>query len=181
MLALTRFWIAFAALGAGLIHLAVAAGAPPVLLVVFLVLGAAELAWCVATMVKSRFPVRQAALVGSLLPLVAWASALVLGDAVGATMENLPPLALASAGVLDLAVGIAMAVSLRRTPEGPTAPAPEPGAGWTILGLAAGAVMMTALTLPAIGQTAAGIEAMNGPHGHSQVDLPGVGGHDDGH
>ncbi|WP_210479960.1 hypothetical protein [Naasia sp. SYSU D00948] len=179
MIALTRIWIAFAALGAGLIHLAVAAGAPPVLLAVFLVLGAAEIAWCVATMVTSRFPLRQLALVGSLLPLVAWASALVLGDAVGATVENLPPVALASATLLDVVVGVAMAVSLRRSPDASPLPAAEPAAGWTVLGLTAGALVMSALTLPALGQTQAGIDAMNGPHGHGHsVEVPGDAGHD---
>ena len=180
MLALTRIWIAFAALGAGLIHLAVAAGSPPILLAVFLVLGAAEIAWCVATMLSSRFPLRQFALVGSLLPLVAWASALVLGDPVGATVDNLPPLALASAGVLDVVIGAAMAASLRRSPDASPAATSEPGAGWTVLGIVAGALVMTALTLPALGQTQAGIAALDG-HGHTQVELPGVDAHDDGH
>ena len=174
MLALTRIWIAFAALGAGLIHLAVAAGAPLALLVVFLVLGAAEIAWSVGTMLRARYPVRQLALVGTLLPLVAWASALVMGDALGVTSDNLPILPLASATVLDLVVAVTMAVSLRRSPDVAPGPAAEPAAGWTVLGIAGGAIVMSALTLPALGQTQAGIAALDGPHNHSTVDLPGV-------
>ncbi|WP_210508003.1 hypothetical protein [Naasia sp. SYSU D00057] len=178
MLALTRIWIAFAALGAGLIHLAVAAGAPPVLLVVFLILGAAEIAWSVTTMLKARYALRQLALVGALLPLVAWASALVAGEAIGVTPETLPILPLASATVLDLVVAVAMALSLRRSPDVSPGPAAEPAAGWTVLGIAGGAIVMSALTLPALGQTQAGIAALDGPHNHSQVDLPGVSEHE---
>ena len=179
MLALTRIWIAFAALGAGLIHLAVAAAAPPVLLAVFLLLGAAEIAWSVATMLRSRYPIRQLALVGALLPLVAWASALVLGDAIGVTADNLPPLALAAATVLDLVVAVTVALSLRRSPDAPPVPAPEPGAVWTVLGITAGAFVMCALTLPALGQTQAGIAALDGPHAHHAVsDLPEVSEHE---
>lgn len=179
MLAISRIWIAFAALGAGLIHLAIGATAPPVLLVVFLLLGAAELGWSVWTMLRSSYPVRQLALVGALLPLVAWSAALVIGDGIGATSETLPPLALAGASILDVVVAAALTASLRRSPDAPPAPAREPAAGWTVLGIAAGAFLMVAVTLPSIGQTQAGIEAMNGPHGHTTVDLPG--GADHGH
>jgi hypothetical protein len=178
VLALTRIWIAFAALGAGLIHLAVAAAAPPLLLVTFLVLGSAEVAWSAATMLRSRFVLRRLALVGSILALVAWASALLLGDAVGVTVDTLPPLPLASASLLDIVVAIAMAASLRRSPDGPPPRAPEPGAGWTVLGIAAGAVVMSLLTLPALGQTQAGIAALDGPHNHTAVQLPGVSEHE---
>lgn len=178
MLALTRIWIAFAALGAGLIHLAVAAAAPPLLLLVFLLLGAAEIAWGVATMLRSTFPMRQLALVGSILGLVAWASALVLGDAVGVSVDTLPPVALASASLLDIIVAIAMTASLRRSPDAAPAPAAEPAAGWTVLGITVGAVAMVGLALPAIGQTQAGIAALDGPHAsHSGVTLPGVSEH----
>jgi hypothetical protein len=178
VLALSRIWIAFAALGAGLIHLAVAAAAPALLLGVFLVLGAAEIAWSVATMLRSRYPLRQLALVGALLPLVAWASALVIGDGIGVTAQNLPPLALAAATFLDLVVAVTMALSLRRSPDASPAPATEPGAGWTVLGITAGAFVMCALTLPALSQTQAGIAALEGPHAQHTVELPGVAEHE---
>ncbi|BDZ45329.1 hypothetical protein [Naasia aerilata] len=145
----------------------------------FLVLGAAELAWGVATMLRSSFPLRSLALVGAILGLVAWASALVLGEAVGVTVDTLPPLALASASLLDIVVAIAMTASLRRSPDGTPAPAAEPAAGWTVLGITVGAVAVVGLALPAIGQTQAGIAALDGPHAsHSGVTLPGVAEHD---
>jgi hypothetical protein len=179
VLALTRIWIAFAALGAGLIHLAVAAAAPPALLVVFLLLGAAEVAWSVGTMLRSSFPTRSLALVGAILGLVVWASALVLGEAIGVTVDTLPPLALGSASVLDIVVAIAMTASLRRSPDASPAPATEPAAGWTVLGITVGALAMVGLALPAIGQTQAGIAALDGPHAsHSAPKLPGVSPHE---
>lgn len=177
MLALSRIWIAFAALGAGLIHLAVAAAAAPLLLVPFAVLGSAELAWSIATMLLSRYPVRPLALVGAILPLVTWATALMLGDAIGVTVANLPPLPLASASLLDIVLAVAMSASLRRAPDAAPAPATEPAAGWTVLGIASGAILMSALTLPALGQTQAGIAAMDGAHAHAAVTLPGASGH----
>ncbi|MCU1570312.1 MAG: hypothetical protein JWR33_1053 [Naasia sp.] len=171
MKAIARIWIAFAALGAGLVHLAVAAGAPPLLLVVFSLLGLAELAWFAAALRLSHFPVRRLALVGSLLALVIWAAAVLAGGGIGVTVDNLPPFALASASALDVVVAVTMAVSLRRAPRLPGDVDVEPRAGRLLLGVLAGAALMTAVALPALGQTEAGIAALGGPHAHHQ-DLP---------
>jgi hypothetical protein len=177
MKAVARIWIAFAAIGAGLLHLAVAAAAPASLMVLLALLGAAELVWAGSTLLLARFPLRPIALTGALLALVLWAGAVLGSRNLGVTVDNLPPLPLASASLLDIVVAVTLAVSLRRGAQ-PTAPPKEPGAWTMIAGLAVGAVLMVGLTLPGLSQTQAGLAALNGPHAHhtTEYDIPD-GGH----
>jgi len=177
MKSVARIWIAFAAIGAGLLHLAVAAAAPVSLMVLLALLGAAELVWAGATLLLSRFPLRAVALTGSLLALVLWAGAVLGSRNLGVTVDNFPPVPLAIASLLDIIVAVSLAVSLRRGSQS-TAPAPEPGPWTMIAGLAIGAVLMVGLTLPGLSQTQAGIAALNGPHAHhtTEYDIPD-GGH----
>ncbi|MCU1437451.1 MAG: hypothetical protein JWP66_538 [Naasia sp.] len=173
MTAVVRQWIALAALGAGLVHLGVAAGAPPVLLALFGLLSVAEIAWCVAVLRADRFPLRSVALAGALLGPLIWAASLFAGPALSVDAANLPPAALAGATLLDVIVAAAVALSLRRHPRVQPI-ASEPHAGLLLAGLALGAVAVTGVALPALGSTSAGIAASDGPHSHSRVsDLPG--------
>src|SRR3954454_12606569 len=79
MATLVRTWLGLAALGAGLIHLAVAAGAPPALLAAFAALGAAEVAWGAAALARWGVPVPRTALVAAMLPTLAWVGLLLAG------------------------------------------------------------------------------------------------------
>ncbi|MDQ1531212.1 MAG: hypothetical protein QOE37_1317, partial [Microbacteriaceae bacterium] len=65
MSTLLRTWIGLAALGAGCIHLAVAAGAPFAVLLGFSVLGTAELAWAVAALARPAIPLPRTAFAGA--------------------------------------------------------------------------------------------------------------------
>ncbi|BDI24164.1 hypothetical protein [Herbiconiux sp. L3-i23] len=170
---LFRTWVAMAVFGAGLIHLAVAAAAPVPLLAAFAVLGAAELVWAVVTLARGRYVLSAAAPLFTLAPIVVWGS----GIAAGVDSAQIPPIALAAGTLLDLIATIAVALERRRGTARKTAD--SPAAGRLVLGFVAGAFAMAAITLPALGQTAAGIAASNGPHSHQapsleiEVDHPG--------
>jgi hypothetical protein len=169
---IVRAWGAMAAFGAGLVHLAVAAGAPLPLMLAFALVGAAELVWAVMSLARARYQLPRAAPVLSLLPLLLWAG----GLAAGVPTSVLPPLALAMAALLAITAAVLVAVDQRRAIA--AEPAAEAGTARVLIGFAAGAFAMAALALPALGQTQAGIAASQGPHAHHSVDLDLPAGHD---
>jgi hypothetical protein len=173
---ITRTWIAMAAIAAGLIHVALGAGAPLVLAVPLIAIAAAEMAWGVMTVVRDRVPVPVLALAGTLAPIGLWA-AMITAASVGDAPDLLAPLpflAMGSATLFNLYLACVLAVQLRRTARSsdPAAASPagtarrgstEPSVGRYLLGVLAGACVMSALTTPALANTHAGQSAV--PHG----------------
>jgi len=135
--AVTRAALGFAALGAGLIHLALAVGAAPVLAAGLLVVGGAEFLWGVLTMARPEALLPRVAIAGALVPPAAWVVLLLAG-----TPDGPRPLPMVAATVLDLAVAIGVATALRRTEH------PEPR--HPVLGLGIAGVIVAALTFPAL-------------------------------
>ncbi|OUE19115.1 hypothetical protein BFL36_13820 [Clavibacter michiganensis] len=116
---LIRHWLALAALGAALIHLAVGAGSSPASMVALLLIGAAELAWAVAVLRSDRLPAATWAVVGALVPVAGWAllvSAAVVLDAPGIT-SGVPAMPMLAATLLDLAVAAIVGRHLRSRAE----------------------------------------------------------------
>jgi len=116
---LIRHWLALAALGAALIHLAVGAGSSPASMVALLVIGVAELAWAVAVLRSDRLPVATWAVVGALVPVAGWAllvSAAVVLDAPGIT-SGVPAMPMLAATLLDLAIAAVVGRHLRSRAE----------------------------------------------------------------
>ncbi|MDQ0744871.1 hypothetical protein QFZ62_002179 [Clavibacter sp. B3I6] len=116
---LIRHWLALAALGAALIHLAVGAGSPPAAMVALLVIGLAEGAWAVAVLRSDRLPVPAWAVVGALVPVAGWAllvTAAVVMSAPGIT-SDLPAIPMLAATLLDLAVAAVVGRHLRSRAE----------------------------------------------------------------
>jgi hypothetical protein len=156
-----RVWPALAAWGAGLVHIAAGAGAPFGWAIALVATGALELAWGVVALRSDRLrrpAVVLAAAVGCLGLTLAAALALALGWV---------PL-LGASGLL-LIVAVLAGVELRRTDraraaggaERPATSRPRP---WrTLVGFAAGAVIVAALTTPSLAATPAGHDAV--PHG----------------
>ena len=70
--AVTRAALGFAALGAGLLHLALAVGAAPLLATGLIVVGAAEFLWGVLTVSRPEALLPRVTLVGALVPPTAW-------------------------------------------------------------------------------------------------------------
>jgi hypothetical protein len=168
-----RTWPALFAWGAGLIHIAVAAGSPLGVLVPLTVLGVAELVWGIAMLRLGRMPlVRWALAVG----VVATLAGLVL-----ALFDLMAWIPLVSSSVMLVAIAGAAAVTVRRAARGrdprgtdvrgtdvrgsdaqASARSAVP-AGRTLVGVLAGALLVSALTTPALAQTKAGDYAV--PHG----------------
>jgi len=159
-------WPALFAWGAGLIHIAVAAGAPPAVLVPLAALGVAELAWGVATLRIGRMPLVRTTLAVGVLAILA---GLVL-----ALFDLMAWIPLVSTSVMLVAIAGAAAVTIRRRARGSAAETSVRSsvpAGRTLIGVLVGALLVSALTTPALAQTKAGDYAvphgeMTGQHGH---------------
>lgn len=183
-----RAWPPLAALGAGLIHLAVAASAPAVLAVLLAVIGIAEVVWGVAVLRAGQPVLVRLALVVSSASSALWVAVAFSLTAVGAAepAASVPLLPLGAATVFTLSVAIICARSLRRadaaaavtastgsaSSTAQTSPA-APGAGgsgWRFVGaFAASAALVSAIATPALAATEAGQYAH--PHGEHGVEL----------
>jgi len=167
--AVLRAWLGFFALGAGLIHLALVIGSPPALGVPLVLIGIAEFAWGVITFTAAAVPFARVARIAAVVPILGWVALLLVSGSAGVPGIRVLPMLVAS--LLDLAVAIVITVVLRR---GDAAPARPLRSGPYLLGLAAGALVVAALTTPALAATEAGDLAT--PHGTDeepyQLNLP---------
>lgn len=178
-----RIWLGFAALGAGLIHLALVIGAPPGLAVAFALLGAAEFAWGTFCFARDEPPLQRLALLFVMLPLVGWIAVLLAASALHSTdvTAALRPLPLVIATLLDTVVAVGLALRMRgqrraeeagaSEPEADEHPAPASLASTAkfLLGVGAGALVIAALTTTGLSATEAG----SFPSVH-ELNLPGL-------
>jgi hypothetical protein len=149
---ITRTWLAFAAIGAGLIHFALSVGMPWAVAIPLTLIGAAEFGWGVIVFARTTVIVPRIALVGALVPIVLWAALLVTSSVPAGLGLGLLPLAIAA--VLGLVVAVLLARHLRREADAP-APAP-PGIVRYLVGVVAGGLVVAALTAPALAATSVG-------------------------
>jgi hypothetical protein len=162
-----RTWLGLGALGAGLVHLAVAAGAPPAALALLVVIGAAEVAWGVTALAREQVPVPKVALAGAAVAVVGVAAVLVLRAGTMAPMAamattgavaGVPAVPMLGAALLELGCAAALAVVVRRGRSEPR----RPGV-WTYLGgVVAGAAVVAGITSASLGATPVGAMAMQG-------------------
>jgi hypothetical protein len=132
----TRSALGFAALGAGLLHLALAIGADPRLAAGLAVVGGGEFLWGVLAVSRPRVAVPRIALVGALVPPTAWVALLLAG------LPGPRPLPMLAATALDLAVAGLLAAGQRgRTGREPN----HPGVRIAIVGVAIAAITVPAL------------------------------------
>ncbi len=158
-------WAAVAAWGAGLIELALGAGALPQdgaargAGIVLLALGAGGLVWGAATLARGRIVVPRAGVAGALAGIAA--------TTVAFTADPVRTSVLATAAAMALLVTIALicAAALRAGSRGNTDAAPPPV--WAIL---VAATIVAALVTPALGATEAGRSATG--HGGHQLIIP---------
>jgi hypothetical protein len=181
MNAIIRVWLAFAAIGAALIHLAVGAGAPLLLAVALVGLGIAELGWGVAVLVRGRLLWPDVVLLAGLAPVFLWGVVAALGGGFGLPPEAaLPLFPLAVASLFNLFVAGVLAANRRRA--GTATPTAAPGLsagaaaasspqGWRFLtGVIVAGFLFSGLTTPALAATDAGTQAA--PHGSHSI--PGL-------
>ncbi len=179
-------WPALFAWGAGLIHIAVAAGAPLGVLVPLTTLGVAELVWGITALRRGRMPLVRttlavaviatlAGLVLALFDLMAWiplmSSSLMLVAIAGAAAVTLRRAARTVAGRKMAGRKMAGRRMDGRVADAEASARPSTPAGRTLIGVVAGALLVSALTTPALAQTNAGDYAvphgeMTGHHGH---------------
>lgn len=167
--AVLRGWLGFFALGAGLVHLALVIGSPLGVGIPLIIVGAAEFAWGVFAFTAPVLPLPRLARVAALVPILGWVAVLVLGG-IGA-IGGLRVLPMLVASLLDLAIAIGITWILRRDPAKKPAPL-RPGR--YLIALGAGALVVAALTTPALAATEAGAAAV--PHGDEEpfeLILPG--------
>jgi hypothetical protein len=111
-----RTWPGLAAIGAGLIHLGSAAGAPVPTLVPLVIVGIAELLWGVVALSRPVPPAPRAAAAAAGVVLLLTAVALLLPASAarhgGHIDLGVPAAALGGAGALVLAVGVLIALHL---------------------------------------------------------------------
>jgi hypothetical protein len=179
---ITRSWLAFAAVGAGIIHLAMVFGSPLVFGALLLGLGLAEISWGVALLVRDRMVVPRLAQAGAIAPLMLWAMLVVAATLLGAPAIAAPLLFLpmAIAAVFELFVCAVLSVLFRRLARADRpAPTRAPASAVRYLSavLAAG-ILVGALTTPALAATQAGSVALE--HGGTMggmMNMPGMGHH----
>ena len=169
----TRSWPMLAAVGAGLVLLAMAAGAGGGTQPVLAVLGIAALGWGVLAL-RAGSVLAPAIVLGVAAASLVGAGAVVASGA--AAMTDVPPAALAAASVFIVVVALAAGVALRRRRQEDPVRATRPGGSSragsdlaAVLGLVAGAVLVAALATPALAATEAGRQAV--PHGTHQLDV----------
>lgn len=170
MPAIRRTWLAFAAIGTGLIHLALVIGSPPWLGAALAVLALAEFGWGVVTFAREQVIAPRIALVVALVPVAGWTLLLLVSSvadtpAFAASLGFLP---LAVTSVFELFAVAVLGVHLRRGPG--DAPPPFPTLPRYLLGLIAGALVAAALATPALAATEAGLLVVPQP---GLIDLHG--------
>ncbi|GAA1211867.1 hypothetical protein [Rhodoglobus aureus] len=171
MSTITRTWIAFAAVGTGLIHIALVIGSPLALGIPLAILGVIEFGWGILAFTRDELPFARAAMVVAVAPLVAWgllvaAASTLQTPALAAALDVVP---WGIAAIFQLFVAGSLARHARRKREGKRTTASAPGAARYLTALMLGALAVSALTTPALAATEAGIYAQ--PHGEHDSSI----------
>jgi hypothetical protein len=164
-----RCWAGFASLGAGLIHLAVVREHMDHWVlhgVFFTVLGTVQLGWGVAALARDRVPVPRLATAGTLSVVALWLLSRTAGLPVGPGAGVPEPVGRPDllALLLHAVVVGAVLLAVRTSTSQSSAARGGTAAGRTLVALGAGALLMAAVTTPALAATEAGEKAK--PHFH---------------
>ena len=157
MSAIVRVWLSFAALGTALIHFALALDAPLALAATLGALGLVEFAWGIVAFVRDPVAPR-AAIAVAILPIVAWGVLLpvVVSAGMREVAASLDLLPLAVASLFELFIVAVLGSHLRRDSQHTTA---KPSTARYVVGVAAGALVVAALTGSALAAAQVGVGA----------------------
>ena len=170
---ITRTWLGFAAIGTGLIHLALVVSSPLPAAIILVGLGVTELGWGVLAFAKNSLIGASAARIIARGPMIVWSVlvvAAILFDAAWLA-SFLPLIPMAIATVFELFAVAVLSLHLRpsrRSAAGAPAP-PLPSVGRYLLAVTVGGILVGALTTPALAATEAGKYAQ--PHGEHHADF----------
>lgn len=193
MSVITRSWLSFSALGAGVIHLALVISSPLAIGIPLVLLGVAELTWGVLILVKDRLLLPRLAQAGAIAPLLLWSLLTVTATLLPAPQitSSLRFVPMGIATIFGLFIAGVLSVSLRRQTETATEtqtetqtdtqtdtsnPMAKPASALKYLSavIVAG-VLVGALTTPALAATQAGTAAIE--HGGTMggmMNIPGM-------
>lgn len=160
MSAATRAWLAFPAVGAGLIHLSLALAAPLPFSLLLGLWGAAEFFWGVFAFALDRVPVPRVALAGAVAPTILWGLSVALSFG--------PPVslvAMAGACLLELVVVVGLARHLRAVASGSRSPSRARGNALGVLAAVAVVVVITGGSI-GVASTVPDLPATPPSHGH---------------
>lgn len=135
---IVRAWLAFAAVGAGIVHLALAVNSA--VSIALALLGVLEFGWGLFVMAAARLVAPRVTIGGAFAAVAASIGLLFLPDGPSA-------IALLIAAALAFFVAVTIAVSLRRTA------ASTPSTGRYVLGILAGGLVIAAVVAPALAST----------------------------
>ena len=192
MSVITRSWLSFSAIGAGVIHLALVISSPLAIGIPLVLVGVAELTWGVLILVTDRLLLPRLAQAGAITPLLLWSLLTVTATLLSAPQitSSLRFLPMGIATIFELFIAGVLSVVLRRQTETDTAPQTEteteqsspvgkPASAVKYLSavIIAG-VLVGALTTPALAATQAGTVAIE--HGGTMggmmmMNMPGIG------
>ena len=184
MTVITRAWLSFAAIGAGIIHLALVISSPLAIGIPLALFGIAELTWGVLILVKDRLVSPRLAHAGAVTPLLLWSLltvtvTLLAAPQVASSLRFVP---MGIAAIFELFIAGVLSVILRRQTETATEPstpvAPPATAVKYLSAVIIAGVLVGALTTPALAATQAGAVAIE--HGGTMggmmtMNLPGMG------
>ena len=164
---ITRTWLGFAAIGAGLIHLAMVVGSPLPVAIVLVGLGVAEFGWGILTFAKDRLIGAPTVRIIAIGPVIVWSMLVVAATLFDAAwlVSALPLTPMAIATVFQVFAVAVLSLYLRRSSGTAAAPPARalPSAGRYLLAVTLGGILVGALTTPALAATEAGKYAQ--PHG----------------
>ena len=196
MSVITRSWLSFSAIGAGVIHLALVISSPLAIGIPLVLLGVAELTWGVLILVKDRLLWPRLAQAGAITPLLLWSLLTVTATLLAAPQitSSLRFIPMGIATIFELFIAGVLSVVLRRQSETDTATAtqtetdaeteqstsvakPASAVKYLSAVIIAG-VLVGALTTPALAATQAGTVAIE--HGGTMggmmmMNMPGIG------
>ena len=193
MSVITRSWLSFSAIGAGVIHLALVISSPLAIGIPLVLLGVAELAWGVLILVKDRLLLPRLAQAGAITPLLLWSLLTVTATLLAAPQftSSLRFVPMAIATIFELFIAGVLSVVLRRQIESQSATGtgtqiatehsnsvakPASAVKYLSAVIVAG-VLVGALTTPALAATQAGTVASEhgGTMGGMMMNMPGMG------
>jgi hypothetical protein len=180
MTVITRSWLSFAAIGAGVIHLALVIGSPLAIGAPLVLFGLAELTWGVLILVKDRLLVLRLAQTGAITPLLVWSllsvtATLLAAPQIASSLRFVP---MGIAALFELFIAGVLSVILRRQSETerPARPGEPASAVAYLSAVIVAGVLVGALTTPALAATQAGSVALE--HGGTMggmINMPGMG------
>lgn len=163
MSVITRSWLSFAAIGAGVIHLALVISSPLPIGIPLALFGLAELTWGVLILVKDRLLVPRLAQAGAVTPLLLWSlltvtATLLAAPEIASSLRFVP---MVIAALFGLFIAGMLSVTLRRQSgaEQPAVAQPASAVRYLSAVILAG-ILVGGLTTPALAATQAGSVAL---------------------